>query len=378
MANLSRKAKYLISVAISVLLLVSGVLLGDFTFIKQTDTYGNFDIAGTQSWVMKLRPGLAKDYASAIMYGKFNRAPLVAIGSLFLFVLLLSIVRLKKDLIWRKLSQWSFFVITRLGVFRVAGICPINRTQLGVLPILNCQACEMSTGGCPIGMIQWSLINKRFPAYSLGIVLLFAALLGRVVCGWLCTFGLISDLLDRYMYIKGVRNKFRPIFAMNFVKYFVIIFIGSAFIWTVPYFCIFICQSANIYGLVPYWLTSGLEGFKQAFSAGTWLHTILVFHLSSIAVMLVFAILFGGRWFCKFVCPLGAVYGLFNYISPIQVVHIDSKCTNCKRCIKECPMNVDLKRNKFIDVTSCIRCGKCTKICSARKFKIGFKSDTGE
>lgn len=370
---MNKKHKFIGILVIAVILMVIGVILGDIQFTARTATYGNFDVAGTESWVNKLQPGLAYDYASQVKYGEFERGPLIAIGSLFVIVLLLSVVRLKRDLIWRKLTQWSAFVILRLGVFRVSGICPVPRTALGVVPILNCQACEMATGGCPIGMIQWALINRRFPTYMLGIVMLFGAILGRAVCGWLCTFGLFSDILDRYITIKKLRNKFRPAFELSYIRYGILIFICTGFLWTVPYFCIFICQSANIYGLVPYWFTTGLTGFKESMSNGTWVHTMLLFHLSSIAVLIIFSILFGGRWFCRFVCPLGAIYGLFNYISPIQINHIQSKCTNCKRCDKECPMGVDLKRGNFSDITGCIRCGKCTTLCNAREFKIGFK-----
>ncbi|MDP4144275.1 MAG: 4Fe-4S binding protein [Bacillota bacterium] len=360
---MKRKRLLLASIIIGVLFLIIGIFNGDLKLITKTATYGNFDVPGTQSWVMKLRPGI-DDYASKVVYGKLNYGPLKAIISLFIFMLLISIIRNKRDIIWRKLSQWTFFVIARLGVLRVSGICPVKRTQLTSFPFLNCQACEMATGGCPIGMIQWSLINKRFPFYVLGIVMLFGTLLGRAICGWMCPFGFFVDALDRFIYIRKLKSIIKPWKQLNFVKYAVLIFIFTSFLWVAPIFCIYICQSANIYGLLPYYLTTGLEGYKQMLFSSGWIHTIFFFHMISMFILILGIILLGGRWFCRYLCPLGAVYGLFNYVSPIAVTHDKDKCTHCNKCIKQCPMNVDLERGSFLDVTGCIKCGKCIKACN--------------
>lgn len=360
---------FILFILLACIFLISGIFNGDLNFVASTATYGNFDVPNTESWVMKLKPGI-DDYASGIIYGKFHLAPLKFVGILFIFMLLVSVIKNKTDLIWRKLTQWSMFVIARLGVLRVSGICPVKRTQLGVFPFLNCQACEMATGGCPIGMIQWGLINKKFPLFSLAILLLFGSILGRAVCGWLCPFGFFADVLDRLINIKKLRSKIKVLPKAAFIKYFLIIFIFTAPFWAVPYFCIYICQSANIYGLLPYYLTTGLEGFTAAFQSTAWLRGIFFFHMVSMFILILLAIIVSGRWFCRYICPLGAIYGLFNYVSPLQVKHDSDKCTNCNRCIKVCPMDVDLRNKDFATVTGCIRCGRCIKLCEARYFSI--------
>lgn len=368
---------FFLFIFLACLLIIIGIFNGDLSFAAKTATYGNFDVPNTENWVMKLKPGI-EDFASKLVYGKFNVIPLKAIGTLFIFMLLVSIINNNSDLIWRKLTQWSMFVIARLGVFRVSGLCAIKRTQFGVFPVLNCQACEMATGGCPIGMIQWGLINKSFPFFSLGIIFLFGSFLGRAVCGWLCPFGFFADVLDRLINIKKLRSKVKISSKLLYLRYFLIIFLISAPLWTIPYFCIYICQSANIYGLLPYYLTTGLEGFTSTFKTSAWLKGIFFFHMVSIFILVFLAVTISGRWFCRYVCPLGAIYGLFNYVSPLQVKHDSNKCTNCNRCTKVCPMDIDLRNNNFSTVTSCIRCGKCTKLCSARYFSITGFSKTKE
>ena len=189
---------------IIIFLIISGtglVWLGlagnDIDFTARTATYGNFDIPGTISWVNRLKPGIA-DKASEVVYGRFHLFPLIALLILFTVMPILALTGKAKDKGSKIFSQWSFFVLARLGVFRVSGLCPVQRTQAGVFfRFLNCMACEMATGACPIGMIQWGLIHGHFPYFATGILVLSGALFGRAICGWMCPFGFVLDVLDK-------------------------------------------------------------------------------------------------------------------------------------------------------------------------------------
>ena len=61
------------------------------------------------------------------------------------------------------------------------------------VPGLNCYSCPGAIGACPLGSLQSALLNSKFktPYYILGLLIIFGALLGRVVCGFLCPFGLL-------------------------------------------------------------------------------------------------------------------------------------------------------------------------------------------
>lgn len=349
---------------LGVVLIILGLFQGNMDFIARTATYGNFDVPGVESWVMKLKPGVA-DLASRIQYGSFNKVPLISIGILFIAVLFISIYRNKKDFIRRKIMQWLIFVVARLGVLRVSGICPVKRTELGAFPFLNCMACEMATGACPIGMLQKSLMERKIPYMVLGVLFLSGAAFGRVICGWICPFGFVADMLDR-INIKKVKI---PSIA-NYFKYAVFVFLFSAILWTIPIFCIVFCESGVVLGLMPYYLTTGLPALKEVIITGIWVKSFVIFHLIVLLILIIGVIFVSGRWFCRYICPLGAWYGLFNYVSPICIEHDHSKCTKCEGCTKVCPMGVDLGRGKFKDITGCIRCGRCTKLCEARRFAI--------
>ena len=81
------------------------------------------------------------------------------------------------------------------------------------------------------------------------------------------------------------------------------------------------------------------------------------------------------RPFCKYLCPLGAFYALFNRFSFYQM-HLDKdKCVGCGKCERSCPMDVEVTKN--INSPECIRCGKCRSVCPAGAVSSGFACGAG-
>ena len=78
------------------------------------------------------------------------------------------------------------------------------------------------------------------------------------------------------------------------------------------------------------------------------------------------------RPFCKWLCPLGAFYALFNRVSLLQMKVDGHKCVSCGKCAKACKMDVDV--TKTPNHTECIRCGMCVNACptGAVSFRYGF------
>ncbi len=238
------------------------------------------------------------------------------------------------------------------------------------IPGLNCYSCPGALGSCPIGSLQSSLsgANRSFPYYIVGFLLLFGVVFGRVVCGFLCPFGLIQDLLHKIKVPKlKIPRKIDNV--IRYLKYvilvlFVIIFpitlvdefgIGS------PAFCKWICPSGTLFGGIP--LLSTNEALQATIGfLFNWKVSLLVIILISSTVIY--------RPFCKYLCPLGGIYGFFNKFS-FYTMNIDkTKCTNCKICEKVCKMNVEVLKN--INSVECIRCGDCTRACPTQCIHSGF------
>ena len=77
------------------------------------------------------------------------------------------------------------------------------------------------------------------------------------------------------------------------------------------------------------------------------------------------------RFFCKTLCPLGALYGLLNKISFYRMGFNERACVNCGACEKICPMGINPA--KSANSTECIRCGKCVETCGVNALNMVMK-----
>ncbi len=197
------------------------------------------------------------------------------------------------------------------------------------VPGLNCYSCPGALGACPIGALQAVLSDARFQMslYVFGFLTIIGALMGRFVCGWLCPFGLIQDLLHKIPFPKKIQT-FRGDKLLRYFKYavllvlvillplFVVDFIGRG----EPWFCKWLCPVGTLEGGIPLVLLS-----KPLRASIGWLYT---WKLSILAVVLVASVIIY-RPFCKYLCPLGAIYALFNPVS-LYRVKAGPVCAHCK------------------------------------------------
>ena len=247
------------------------------------------------------------------------------------------------------------------------------------VPGLNCYSCPGAYGACPIGSLQ-AMFTKRnygtgkaapaavFPLYVLGLIMLFGVVCGRLICGLLCPFGLVQDLLHKIPIYHKLKIKTFPGDRMlRYMKYIILlvfvvllpIFTPQAF----PWFCKLICPSGMLLGGIP--LMAANEGLRSAAGGFTVLKLAVVF-VTVILSMMIF------RPFCKYLCPLGALYAVMNKFSFYGYVYDKSKCTSCGACEKGCEMGVDITKN--INSAECIRCGKCVAACKTGELKRSFNS----
>ncbi|WMJ83743.1 4Fe-4S binding protein [Oscillospiraceae bacterium LTW-04] len=236
-----------------------------------------------------------------------------------------------------------------------------GRTKLFCVPVLNCYSCPGALGSCPIGGLQAVLgdRNFKFSFYIIGFIMLFGILFGRLICGFLCPFGFVQDLLYK---IKSPKLKIpsRIDKPMRYMKYVILIvfvialpiIITNQYGMGNPFFCKLICPAGTLEGGIP--LLTMNEELKNTIGG-------LFFWKLSILIVILLSCIVVYRPFCKYLCPLGAMYALFNKFSFYQMTVDKVKCTGCKLCEKNCKMNVQITKN--INSTECIRCGECKSIC---------------
>ncbi|HPX70763.1 MAG TPA: 4Fe-4S binding protein [Bacillota bacterium] len=238
------------------------------------------------------------------------------------------------------------------------------------VPGMNCYSCPGARGACPIGALQATIGHHKFNLafYAAGFIMFIGALIGRFVCGWLCPFGLIQDLLHKIPFPKKA-GAFKGDKLLRLLKYAILlIFVILLPMFAVdiigqgaPFFCKLICPVGTLEGGIPLVLLNkalrGAVGFLYA-----WKNSIL-------AVIVVLSVIIY-RPFCKYMCPLGAIYSIFNPVSVFKYRLSESDCVKCGACSRVCKMQVDPVKN--CNSLECIRCGLCIKTCPTGAISCGI------
>ena len=236
------------------------------------------------------------------------------------------------------------------------------------VPGLNCYSCPGAISACPLGSLQNAIsASADRPAfYVIGIILLFGMFLGRVICGFLCPFGLIQELLHKIPVKKLKKNKITQ--KLTCIKYVILgIFVVMIPLFfglrkqPLPAFCKYICPAGTLEGALMLMIHPDNADLR-ALTGG------LFYWKLAVLIAMVISCVFIFRAFCRFICPLGAIYSLFSKIALLGVRVDMNRCNNCGACVKTCQM--DIKR---VGDRECIQCGECIDVCpeKAITFKAG-------
>ena len=220
---------------------------------------------------------------------------------------------------------------------------------------LNCWSCPAAAFSCPIGAMQAGSF------YAAGVTLLIGVALGRAVCGYLCPFGLIQEFLNK---IPSPKMKLPR--RLSNVKYFLLasFVLILPVVTALPTFCEFVCPAGTLEAGLP--LVAAHEEFRDILGG-----------LFALKVSILFAVIIGcvlvHRFFCRVMCPLGAIYGLLNRVSFYRLAFAADKCISCGRCRRACPL--DLDPTKDCNSAECVRCGKCVAACPTRALNVTINAD---
>jgi polyferredoxin len=256
-------------------------------------------------------------------------------------------------------SHFNGFVTGRVYSGKLKIICA---------PGLNCYSCPGALGSCPIGALQQLAMSSKFNAsfYVYGFLLLVGLIGGRLVCGFLCPFGLIQELLHKIPLRK--LKEYRVFKTLNKLKYAVlgVMVIGIPTYLNLsggiplPAFCQFLCPAGTLEAGIPLVLLDGKLS-SQIGLLFAWKVAVLI--LVILAAITIF------RPFCRFLCPLGAIFSLFNRVSIIQIRRDSHLCNDCGKCTQICPMRAENTQSP-----ECIRCGKCAKECPSNALRWSVKT----
>ena len=223
-------------------------------------------------------------------------------------------------------------------------------------PGLNCYSCPGAVAACPLGALQNSLGSSgtTTPYYILGILALLGLSLARTICGFLCPVGFAQEMLYKIKTPKLKKSVFTRL--LSYLKYLLLIVLVIAvplIYHNVPAFCKYICPAGTFEGSVSLLAHEDSIFYSMLAYLFSWKFVLLVlFIILSIFVF---------RGFCRFFCPLGAIYGFFNRIALLGVKLERSKCIDCGMCISKCKMDI-----RHVGDHECINCGECIPVCPTK------------
>ncbi len=279
----------------------------------------------------------------------------------------------------RKWIQTLFFFLTN-GYWNFPVTKSIYQGPLKVVcsPGLNCYSCPAATTYCPIGSLQQLFAGIRLTIetgqfyigfYVIGTMGVLGGFAGRMICGWVCPFGLFQELLHK---IPSPKFNIWPV--LRYLKYGLLLFMVillplfaiDEFGTGEPWFCEYFCPAGT--------LEAGLPMIFLQPALQTNLGWIFLLKLCILIFFITWAVV-SSRPFCRTACPLGAFYALFSKVKLVKLNLDCSRCTNCEACHDVCPMGV--RFNESPDDMECITCMSCSKVCkyNAINLEIGGLSN---
>ncbi|SHF38776.1 FMN-binding protein [Caloramator proteoclasticus] len=197
------------------------------------------------------------------------------------------------------------------------------------------------------------LVNTTLP---LLILVFLTIIFGRFFCGYMCAFGTINDLLyklsSRVFKIKFKVNRSVDSF-LKLIKYAVLLFIIVG-VWTF--------EISGLNSINPW------EAFAQLIQFPPQLASVTAL----IVLMLIFVgALFIERFFCRYLCPLGAFLSILQVFRIVKIRKDKTGCINgCNACTRSCPMGINLDKVNRVDSLECIECMNCVGICPKGNAKL--------
>ncbi len=259
-----------------------------------------------------------------------------------------------------RLVRWRLWI---QGTFLLVWLDPLALRLHNVCgPVFHCYSCPLATFACPIGVLANFSAIHVVPLLAIGTLTVVGALVGSMLCGYACPFGLLQDLAGRVpvpkIHLPG---------WLGYTRYGVLI----ALVVVIPFvfgeghalfFCS-VCPAGGLEGWLPAATGSVLQG-------GTFFWTNPA-RLAVLGFVLV-AMFVKWRPWCTLLCPLGAIFGLFNRGSLVVLKYDGHACSGCGRCSDWC--KYDVLPSRDVNNSRCIRCLECTK-CAA--IQVGSSLSSG-
>jgi polyferredoxin len=280
----------------------------------------------------------------------------------------------------RRIVQLLSFILFSAMIFNIAAL-PL------LFPVLWTWGYQPNAVGDAFTAIQLVFYNAAFPWLALVSFLVAGVLIGKAMCGWICPFGFIQDLL---VFVKAEKREFSlrthdTLIKMKYLVLGIASFISITFAIAkamavsanyesglgifvkVPFTAI--SPAEALFGALPNLINNvrlGVVSDILALPALSWAQLVIMVIVLALAVYV-------PRGWCRYLCPHGAIMAIMNHFSFIGLRRDPVKCAKggCRLCVQVCPTRVpilELPWQKFSD-SECIYCMKCVDACKDKAIK---------
>ena len=246
----------------------------------------------------------------------------------------------RKNFLKNKKINWIKVIIQILSFALIPGLFEGEFAAVG-----NIVSCIYK------GNISWESV--KYSVWMLVATVPATVLVGRFFCGFFCSFGAVQDLLwfgshRLRALFPGKRNLKKADRIFRFAKYAVLF-----------YFIIFVWSGVTAVKTAGPW-----QVFGQYVSFGHWPGLKPLLSVGGVLLLLIFiGSLFVQRFFCRYFCPMGAIYSLISQASFLKIDKPREECGKCHLCTSKCTMGMDLTKKDRIAGGECISCQKCVSWC---------------
>ena len=259
--------------------------------------------------------------------------------------------------LYRKVVQYLF--LATVGLIGIKFTIFVSQLESGTLPTVT------RPPGIEAFLPISSLISLKYwlvtgiinPIHPSGLIILLmalvtAVLLKRGFCSWACPFGLLTEYLNRLhklIFRKNIKVPALLDYPLRSLKYLLLAF----FLWAIVLNMNAAALEYFIYS--PYNMVADIK--MLYFFAD-----ITPFAFWVLVALVVLSIVLRNFW-CRYLCPYGALLGILSFISILKVHRNTDTCTNCQKCTRTCPVDIKVHKTARVISDECHACLQCVTVC---------------
>jgi polyferredoxin len=259
---------------------------------------------------------------------------------------------------YRKSVQWGFFAFILYLGFRLWQFAKFYDTGATGLKVPHPDGVE---GFLPIGALTslkyWLVTGHVHPAHPAAMFILIGAIATSAVfkksfCGWICPVGLISDWLRRpwrRLFKRELRLPAWLDYPLRSLKYIIFLFFFFAIVTGMG------LPALHAFLDGDYWKVADVKML-------VFFTDISALALDVIVLLAILSLFFKSFW-CRYLCPYGALLGLLSLLSPFNVRRDKAKCIDCGKCARECPASLPVDKRERVLSPECTSCQGCVSVC---------------